>query len=292
VAFSLKPYLPKRFRRDETVIPVVRLQGPIIAQSGPFRPTLSIATVAPLLEKAFARKEAPVVAISVNSPGGSPVQSRLIHKRIRDLAAEKQKEVLVFVEDVAASGGYMIACAGDEIVVDPSSIVGSIGVVSGGFGFVEAIAKLGIERRVHTAGQNKAVLDPFRPEKPEDVAHLLDLQREVHATFIDLVKERRGARLSDEPNLFSGLFWAGARGVELGLADRIGDLRGTLRERYGEKAKPLMIQAGRGLFGRRQAAAGTSADFGAFDAARVGAGLAAGLVEAAEERLLWSRYGL
>ncbi|KAB0680271.1 S49 family peptidase [Aureimonas leprariae] len=291
MAFSLKPYLPKRFRGEEVVVPVVRLQGPIIAQSGPFRPTLSIGSVAPLLEKAFARKDAPAVAIAVNSPGGSPVQSRLIHKRIRDLAEEKQKDVLVFVEDVAASGGYMIACAGDEIIVDPSSIVGSIGVVSGGFGFVEAIHKLGIERRVHTAGQNKAVLDPFRPEKPEDVAHLLELQREVHATFIALVKERRGARLADDPNLFSGLFWAGTRGVELGLADRVGDLRGTLRERYGDKVKPQMIQAGRGLLGRRQVA-GTAEAAPAFDAARVGAGLANGLAEVAEDRLLWARYGL
>ncbi len=265
------------------MVPVVRLQGAIVAQSAPFRPSLSLSGVSAVLDKAFGMKDAPAVAVVVNSPGGSPVQSRLIHKRIRDLAAEKKKRVLVFVEDVAASGGYMIACAGDEIIVDPSSIVGSIGVVSGGFGFVDAIEKLGVERRVHTSGQRKAVLDPFRPENPEDVAHLLELQAEVHRTFIDLVKERRGARLSDEPTLFSGLFWAGTRGVALGLADEIGDLRGVLKSRYGDTVRTPLIQANRGLLGRRSAGGA---------AASVGAGLAGGLVAAAEERLLWTRYGL
>ncbi|WP_188911170.1 S49 family peptidase [Aureimonas endophytica] len=291
MAFSLRSYLPKRFRKEGVVVPVVRLQGAIMAQSGPLRPALSLAGIAPLLDRAFGMKEAPAVALVVNSPGGSPVQSRLIHKRIRDLALEKKKEVLVFVEDVAASGGYMIACAGDEIIVDPSSIVGSIGVVSGGFGFVDALAKLGIERRVHTAGQNKAVLDPFRPERPEDVAHLLELQRHVHETFIALVKARRGARLSDHPDLFSGLFWEGGRGVELGLADRLGDLRGVLVERYGETVRPQLLHAHRGLFGRRPAS-GTAIGQGAFDPARLGADLAGGLISAAEERMLWSRYGL
>ncbi len=272
-------------------MPVVRLQGAIMPQSGPFRPTLSLSGVAGVLDKAFAVKDAPAVAVVINSPGGSPVQSRLIYKRIRDLAAEKKKEVLVFVEDVAASGGYMIACAGDEIVVDPSSIVGSIGVVSGGFGFVDAIGKLGIERRVHTSGQNKAVLDPFRPERPEDVAHLLELQRGVHETFIALVKARRGARLADHPDLFSGLFWSGERGVELGLVDRVGDLRSVLIERYGEKVRPQLIQANRGLLGRKPVS-GTLVGAQSFDPARLAAGLSEGLAATLEERALWMRYGL
>ena len=198
-------------------------------------------STAGLIEKAFAYDDAPAVAISINSPGGSPVQSRLIYKRIRDLAAEKNKTVLVFVEDVAASGGYMIAVAGDEIIADPSSIVGSIGVVSASFGFPELIKKIGVERRVHTAGRNKAVLDPFLPEKPEDVERLKALQLEVHETFIDIVKERRGAKLKDDPDLFTGLFWTAKRGVELGLVDALGDMRSVLKERFGPKTKLQLI---------------------------------------------------
>src|SRR5690606_20820269 len=168
----LSRFLPASMRKSVTTIPVIRLQGPIMPGSSQFRPNLSLASTAGLIEKAFAMKEAPAVAISINSPGGSPVQSRLIYKRIRDLAREKEKRVIVFVEDVAASGGYMIALAGDEIVADPSSIVGSIGVVSASFGFQDLLKKIGVERRVHTAGQNKSILDPFQPEKEEDVARL------------------------------------------------------------------------------------------------------------------------
>lgn len=291
MAFSLQTLLPKRFRKTVLRVPVVRLTGTIMAASGPLRPSLSLAGVAGLLEKAFDMKEAPAVAIQINSPGGSPVQSRLIFKRIRDLSEEKKKPVLVFVEDVAASGGYMIACAGDEIIADPSSIVGSIGVVSGGFGFVEALRKLGIERRVHTSGRNKAVLDPFRPEREEDVAHLLSLQREIHETFIDLVKSRRGAKLAESDDLFTGQFWSGTRGLELGLVDRLGDLRSVLRERFGEKVKPVVIQPSRGFLGRRLV--GQSAMGGAaFGADLAGAGAAERLAAIAEERLAWSRFGL
>ncbi|MEL6437488.1 MAG: S49 family peptidase, partial [Pseudomonadota bacterium] len=161
----LSKLLPKRFRNDVPTVPVVRLQGMIAAGGSTFNPTLSLASCAQNLERAFKMKEAPAVALAVNSPGGSPVQSRLIYKRIRDLAKEHDKEVLVFCEDVAASGGYMIACAGDEVFADPSSIVGSIGVISAGFGFVEAIDKIGVERRVYTAGKNKSTLDPFAPAK-------------------------------------------------------------------------------------------------------------------------------
>ncbi len=289
MANPLKKLLPKRFRREGTTIPVVKLSGAIMASGSAFRQSLSIAAVAPLLEKAFGDKAAPAVAIVVNSPGGSPVQSRLIFKRIRDLAEEKQKTVLVFVEDVAASGGYMIACAGDEIIADPSSIVGSIGVVSGSFGFVEAIKKLGVERRVHTAGQNKATLDPFQPEKPEDVAHLKALQLEVHDTFIDLVKSRRGTKLVEDEQMFSGLFWSGKRGLELGLVDALGDIRETLRLRYGEDVKLELISQGRSLFGRKPKGVSVGADHGF---AAIGEGFADRIFNQLEERAIWARFGL
>ncbi|WP_425365042.1 S49 family peptidase [Fulvimarina endophytica] len=291
MANFLKTFVPKRFRKEGVEIPVVRLSGAIMASGGIGRQTLSVASVAPLLERAFAHKSAPAVAIVVNSPGGSPVQSRLIHKRIRDLAHQKKKRVLVFVEDVAASGGYMIACAGDEIMVDPSSIVGSIGVVSGSFGFVEAIGKLGIERRVHTAGKNKVTLDPFQPEKPEDVERLKALQLDVHQTFIDLVCERRGGKLAENDDLFTGLFWSGRQGVELGLVDRIGDLHGTLRELYGDKVRTKLVAAKTGLLGRVRPGiglAGEGADLGT----SIGAGAVSQAGSILEERALFARYGL
>ena len=277
-------------RSQVTTIPVIRLHGAIMSGPGQFRPTLSLASTASVIEKAFAFADAPAVAISINSPGGSPVQSRLIYKRIRDLAAEKNKQVLVFVEDVAASGGYMIAVAGDEIIADPSSIVGSIGVVSASFGFPELLRKIGVERRVHTAGQNKAVLDPFRPEKQEDVERLKALQLEVHETFIDLVKQRRGARLKDDPDLFTGLFWTGKRGLELGLVDALGDMRQVLKDRYGPKTRLSLVSPPRGFFARRLGF------FGSRSGSGLGAGIAydaaSGLIDAAEERALWSRFGL
>jgi len=236
--------------KDAPLIPVVRLTG-TIGKTGRLQTGLNMQGVAGALAKAFAMKKAPAIALVIDSPGGSPVQSHLIFKRIRALAKEKEKTVLVFVEDVAASGGYMIACAGDEIIVDPSSIVGSIGVISAGFGFVEAIGKLGIERRVYTAGENKAVLDPFQPEKEEDVERLKALQEEVHEMFVDLVKSRRSDVLSDDPDLFTGLFWSGKRAVSLGLADRLGDLRGVLQEKFGEKVRMKVISAEKSFLGRR-----------------------------------------
>ncbi|QRY70065.1 S49 family peptidase [Ensifer sp. PDNC004] len=284
----LRRLLPKRFRKEGVTIPVVRLHGAIMAGGGQFRPALNLATAAPLLEKAFAVKEAPAVAISVNSPGGSPVQSRLIYQRIRDLALEKKKRVLIFVEDVAASGGYMIALAGDEIIADPTSIVGSIGVVSGGFGFPELLKKIGVERRVYTAGENKVMLDPFQPEKENDIAFLKNLQLDIHDTFIQMVKARRGQLLADDPDIFSGLFWTGRRGLELGIIDGLGDLRGEVKKRYGDKARLELIQPVRSLFGRRQSGAAVA---GAI-AAPLAASAAAGLAEAIEERALWARFGL
>lgn len=283
---SLKSLLPARFRKDMTVIPVVRLSGAIMAGGNQFRQNLNLATAAPLLARAFADKQAPAVAIMINSPGGSPVQSRLIYKRIRDLAEEKDKKVLMFVEDVAASGGYMIACAGDEIFADPSSVVGSIGVISAGFGFTGLIDKIGVERRVYTAGENKSLLDPFKPENPEDIAYLKELQLEIHKVFIDLVKNSRGARLKDDPDMFTGRFWTGQRGKELGLVDDLGDLRATLRARYGDKVKMRLIAPQRGLFGRK--VPGVATGF----AANALAGVAEAGLNAIDERALWSRYGL
>ncbi|MEJ8473465.1 S49 family peptidase [Roseibium algae] len=283
---KFRKFLPKKFRNDGPVIPVVRLQGPI-GMATPLRPGLSLATVATPLERAFSVKSAPAVALIVNSPGGSPVQSRLIFQRIRDLAKENEKEVLVFVEDVAASGGYMIAVAGDEIFVDPSSIVGSIGVVAAGFGFTELLAKVGVQRRVYTAGKNKAMLDPFQPENDKDVEYLKSLQLEIHEIFIELVKQRRGDVLSDDPDIFTGQFWTGRTGRDLGLVDAIGDLRGTLKAKYGKDAQPKLFSAPRGLFGRRSGAGGLSVLGGAS-----GEGLGKDLISAAEERNLWSRFGL
>ncbi|UGY10921.1 MULTISPECIES: S49 family peptidase [unclassified Phyllobacterium] len=281
----VRKLLPRRWRPDHVEIPVVRLHGTIMTGGGPFRQNLSLATAASVLEKAFGDKDSPAVAISVNSPGGSPVQSRLIFRRIRDLAAEKNKKVYMFVEDVAASGGYMIAIAGDEIIADPSSIVGSIGVVSASFGFTDLIKKIGVERRVYTAGKNKATLDPFRPENKEDVEHLKSLQLEIHETFINLVKERRGEKLTDNPDLFTGQFWTGLRGLELGLVDGLGDMRSYLRGQYGPKTRLRVIAQPRGLFGRKLPSAETRMG-------ELGANIAGGIISAAEERALWSRFGL
>lgn len=282
--------LPEKLRSRPTVIPVVRMSGTIMAGGSSLRPSLSIANVSGQLERAFDYKKAPAVAIIINSPGGSPVQSRLIYKRIRDLAKEKEKKVHVFVEDVAASGGYMIACAGDDITVDPSSIVGSIGVISASFGFEGAIEKLGVKRRMHTAGQNKSVLDPFLPEKAEDVERLKALQLEIHQVFIDVVKEGRGDRLVESDDLFTGMFWTGVKGKELGLVDEIGDIKSSLKARYGEKTKFKLVDAKRGLFGRRSAG-GISFD-GSAISEKLAASVADGLLSAAQERALWSRFGL
>src|SRR6201995_993447 len=259
----LKAMLPERLRPGTAVVPVVRLAGTIGAVT-PLRPGMSLTGVARTLERAFATKNAKAVALVINSPGGSPVQSRQIFLRIRQLAAEKKLPVLVFVEDVAASGGYMLACAGDEIFCDPSSILGSIGVVGGSFGFQELIKKIGVERRLYTAGEHKAMLDPFLPENPDDVARVKALQREIHSIFIALVKASRGTRLKGaEDVLFSGEYWAGETSVSLGLADAIGDIRSTLRAPYGNKVQTPVIATRIGLLAGlmgRKSGAGTSLD--------------------------------
>lgn len=276
--------IPRRFRASSVEIPVVRLSGAIMTGNSPLRQNLSLEGIAVQLEKAFANKHSPAVALSINSPGGSPVQSRLIYKRIRDLAEEKNKKVHVFVEDVAASGGYMIAIAGDEIIADPSSILGSIGVVSASFGFTELIKKIGVERRVHTAGKNKATMDPFQPEKASDVEHIKALQLEIHQTFIDMVKERRGSKLQDNDDLFTGQFWTGITALQLGLIDGLDDMRSHLRKLYGEKTKLNLIQPARGLLGRKNT--------GGISHAQMLGAAGESLMNVLEEKALWSRYGL
>jgi signal peptide peptidase SppA len=285
----LMEFVPARLRRGVAVVPVVRLSG-VIGAVTPLRPGMSLTGVAKTLERAFAMKNAKAVALMINSPGGSPVQSRQIYLRIRQLAAEKKLPVLVFVEDVAASGGYMIACAGDEIFCDPSSILGSIGVVGGAFGFQDLIKKIGVERRLYTAGEHKAMLDPFLPENPEDVARVKALQREIHAIFIALVKRSRGGRLKGADHvLFTGEYWAGETSVSLGLADAIGDLRSTLRARYGDKVLTPVIAPATGmlsnLLGRRSAGAGTLTSLDGI------AGLPDELISALETRAIWAKFG-
>lgn len=287
---EFRKLIPSRFRKGQTVIPVVRLSGAIMASGSPLRQNLSLAGVAPALERAFSIKRAPVVALSINSPGGSPVQSRLIYSRIRELADRNEKKVLVFVEDVAASGGYMIALAGDEIIADETSIVGSIGVVAATFGFDKAIAKLGVERRVYTAGRNKVMLDPFQPEKERDIEHLKALQLEIHQVFIDMVKARRGARLADSDDLFTGMFWTGAKGRELGLVDGCGLMAPVLRDRYGKDTQLKLVTQPRSMFGRAQPgiSAGPLSGIGSALAAT----LPGAVADEMEERGLWARYGM
>jgi serine protease SohB len=288
IGATLAPLIPARFRSDIPVVPVVRLSG-AIGISTPMRPGMTMANVARSLERAFAIKNIKGVALSINSPGGAAVQSRLIFKRIRALADEKKVPVFAFVEDVAASGGYMIACAADEIICDMSSIVGSIGVIGGSFGFDKLIDKIGVERRLYTAGESKGMLDPFLPEKPDEVEKLHAIQRDIHEGFIELVKSRRGSKLdSRETALFSGEYWTGRRGLELGLADTIGDLRGVLRERFGDKVRTPLI-ADRGFFGRRVSGIGAGAGLSSLWG---GANLAEDVIAALETRALWARYGL
>ncbi|MEX2249091.1 MAG: S49 family peptidase [Parvibaculum sp.] len=299
----IAPFLPAPLRKHiapdwtpRPVVAVVRLSG-IIGPTQPLRGGLNLAAVAPALEAAFSMKHARAVALIVNSPGGSPVQSSLIYKRIRALAEEKSLPVYAFAEDVAASGGYMIACAADEIYADESSVIGSIGVVSAGFGFTGLIEKLGVERRVHTSGESKAMLDPFQPEKPDEVARLEALQQEVHENFKSLVRKARGERLkADDSAIFSGEFWAGSGALARGLIDGLADLRSHMRGLYGDKVKLRLVvqrapwwRPGSGISSRLWPS--FPAIGGGF-AAEMGAGLADGLIAAAEKRSLWSRFGL
>ena len=267
------------------IVPVLRLSGVIGGSASIRKGGLSLADMAGSIEKAFEHSGAVAVALAINSPGGSPVQSSLIAKRIRDLAGEKELPVFAFCEDVAASGGYWLACAADEIHANPSSIVGSIGVVSAGFGFPALLEKVGIERRVHTAGENKAILDPFAPENPDDVVHLKELQAEIHEQFKTYVRAHRGERLDDdEVTLFSGAFWTGERAVSLGLVDGLGDLRAVMREKFGDKVRLPVMTEPKGWLQRRMgmhlSALSAPADW------------APSVMGALDERAHWSRFGL
>ncbi|MCC7347570.1 MAG: S49 family peptidase [Variibacter sp.] len=287
-AETLRGFLPRRFRSDIPVVPVVRLTGSI-GFTTPLRPGLSLASCARALERAFAFRKPAAVALAINSPGGSAAQSHLIFKRVRQLADEKSVPVLAFIEDVGASGGYMIACAADEIIADENSIVGSIGVVGGSFGFHGLLEKLGIERRLYTSGENKAMLDPFLPEKPDDVARLRAIQREIHESFIALVKSRRGAALAaGGADLFTGEYWTGQTAVALGLVDHIGDLRSFLRERFGEEVHTPLVTGPRSLLGR--AAPGIAA--GGPDGLLARPTFAEEMLSAFEARAIWARFGL
>lgn len=284
----LQRLLPPPFRRKIPVVPVIRLAG-VIGGVSPLRSGLTLAALDPLIERAFATRDAAAVALSINSPGGSAVQSSLIAARIRALAAEKNLKVIAFVEDVAASGGYWLACAGDEIIADRASIVGSIGVISASFGFVEAMRKLGVERRVHTAGEHKSVLDPFLPQKDADVARLKALQQDVHEEFKAMVRDRRRGKLDETaPDVFSGAFWSGARAKALGLIDGFGGLHDVLRARYGKDVEIVPVAKKQGLFRLPFQPSATQDEI----LNRVAHELPESALAALEWRTLWSRYGL
>ncbi len=279
-----KSWIKRLFSKTPTV-PVLRFTGPI-GMATPLNPGISLATTADMIDRAFEDKKAKAVAVVINSPGGSPVQSMLIYKRLRALADENDKKIYVFTEDVAASGGYFIACAGDEIYADPSSIIGSIGVIAAGFGFDKAIAKIGVERRVYTAGEKKLSLDSFQPENPEDIVRLKELQKDIHKTFKEVVTTSRGEKLTEE-DLFTGEFWTGTKAVELGLIDGLSDVRTKMRELFGPEVELELIKAKKGLFGRNspqgvmaQLTGGSSGP------------LTNQLISSLEERALWSRFGL
>jgi signal peptide peptidase SppA len=262
--------LRKATGSDVPVVPLVRLEG-MIAAGGRNGSALNLARVEKLLDKAFAMADAPAIAISVNSPGGSPVQSRLIHDRIRHLAKKHEKTVLIFCEDVAASGGYMIAAAGDEIFADPGSIVGSIGVISASFGFTEAMAKLGVQRRLKTAGKSKSLGDPFSEETDEQKARMTRLMDSVHKQFIQLIKDARGDKLNTKMELFDGSVFTGEEAIEAGLIDALGEARSELERRFGDKTKIKVLSPAKGgLLNRFMGSA----------------------VDVIESRQIWARFGL
>lgn len=272
------PVIGRVFKRGPR-IPVVRLAGVIADGAAMRRNTLSYVRVEKTLGRAFALSRSPAVALVINSPGGMPAQSQLIAGLVRQLSAEHEKPVLAFVEDVAASGGYWLACAADEIFVQETSIVGSVGVISSGFGFEDAIERYGIKRRLYTAGHDKSMLDPFLPEKPNDVDRLRVVQSQIHAAFIDWVRDRRGGRLNGaDEDLFEGRFWTGQAAIEMGIADAIGDVRATLRDRYGEDVTLVDFTPGK----RRMPFSFCGIDGGI---------LADRILDTLESRTAWSRFG-
>lgn len=287
--------LSKKLKFGAPLVPVIRLDG-VIDAGGRFGRGLNLNDLDEVIEHAFSMKKARAVALAINSPGGSPVQSALIFKRIRALSEEKKIPVIAFCEDVAASGGYMLAIAGDEIYADESSILGSIGVISASFGLTGLIERYGIERRVYTAGEHKGALDPFLPEDPEDVERLKKIQTEVFEHFTALVRERRGAKLkAEESALFTGDVWAGRSAVDLGLADDLGDMHSVLKQKFGKSVKLRLIETRKGFLRSKlgfDAAMALDA-FARKPVARGGLGieLADGLLSVLERRGLWSRFG-
>ena len=259
-------------------IPTLRLTG-VIGQAGFMRSGLNISSLDRLIDRLFSDKKSPAVALIINSPGGSPTQSSLIANKIIKMSKEKNKKVLAFVEDVAASGGYWLACASDEIYIDTNSILGSIGVISPGFGFVELIKKIGIERRVYTSGKSKSFLDPFKEEKEEDISRLKDIQEQIHENFISYVKSRRGNKISEKNSneVFSGLFWVGEKTIELGLADGIGSIQDIILKKFGKYAKIKFIDQKKSFLQKKLSSSMLDIET---------------VLQKLEEKTLWSRFGL
>ncbi len=265
------------FLKKKKIVPHIKLSG-IIGNVGKFKQGLDFSGQEDIISKAFSVKKAPCVAITINSPGGSPVQSHLIHDLIIQQAKKNKKKVIVFAEDVAASGGYLIACAGDEIFANSSSIIGSIGVIYSSFGFTELIKKIGVERRIHTAGKNKSTLDPFQEEKKEDIERLKSIQLDLHKNFIDVVEKSRGSKLKkSEIELFSGEFWSGTKAMDLGLIDGIGSVNQILREKFGEDIVIKKFEKTKSWLSRRLSSSTEHVDQ---------------FANILEEKSVWQRYGL
>ena len=265
------------FLKKKKIIPHIKLSG-VIGNVGKFKQGIDFSGQQEIISKAFSLKKAPCVAITINSPGGSPVQSHLIYNFIRQKAKKNKKKVIVFAEDVAASGGYLIACAGDEIYANSSSIIGSIGVIYSSFGFTELIKKIGVERRVHTAGKNKSTIDPFLDEKKEDIDRLKNIQLDLHKDFIDVVEKSRGPKLKkSEVELFSGEFWSGRKAKSLGLIDEIGDAHQVLREKFGEDVVIKKFEKSKGWLSKKLSSSNDQVDQ---------------LANILDEKSVWQRYGL
>ena len=264
------------FFKKKNIVAHIKLKG-VIGNAGKFKQGIDFGSQEEILEKAFSLKKAKVVAITINSPGGSPVQSHLIYQFVRAQAKKNKKKVIVFAEDVAASGGYLIACAGDEIYANSSSIIGSIGVIYSSFGFTELIKKIGVERRVHTAGKNKSTLDPFLDEKLEDIERLKTIQLELHKDFIKVVEESRGSKLNkSQIELFSGEFWSGSKAKELGLIDSVGNANEVLKEKFGEDVIIKKFEKSKGWLSKKLSSSNNQIDQ---------------LANILEERSIWQRYG-
>ena len=265
------------FFKKKKIVPHIKLSG-VIGNVGKFKQGIDFSGQEEVILKAFSVKKAPCVAITINSPGGSPVQSHLIHNLIKQLAKKNKKKVIVFAEDVAASGGYLIACAGDEIYANPSSIIGSIGVIYSSFGFTELIKKIGVERRVHTAGKNKSTLDPFLEEKKEDIERLKNIQLDLHRELINVVEKSRGTKLKkNEIELFSGEFWSGSKAKELGLIDEVGDANQILKEKFGEDIEIKKFEKSKGWLSKKLSSSNDQIEQ---------------LANVLDEKSVWQRYGL